>query len=137
MNKFSNDSVIDSNNAGIHFRLSSILTYDNLSPSYKAFSLSLISQTEPQLFHQAVKSLEWRAAIQAELDALEANHTCVLTPLPAGKKAIGCKWVYKIKLKYDGTIERYKAHLVTKGYTQCEGLDYHETFSPVAKLTTV
>jgi hypothetical protein len=74
--------------------------------------------------------------MQAELNALEDNNTWVLTKLPAGKKAIGCKWVYKIKLKSDGSIERHKARLVAKGYTQCEGLDYHETFSPVAKLTT-
>jgi hypothetical protein len=75
--------------------------------------------------------------MQAELDALQANNTWYLTTLPPGKKAIGCKWVYKTKLKADGSIERHKARLVAKGYTQSEGLDYHETFSPVAKLTTV
>jgi hypothetical protein len=136
INKVFDDSIIVSN-ASIPFSLSSVLNYDNLSPSHKAFSLSLISQTETQFFHQVVKSPEWRDAMQSELNALEANNTWVSTKLPAGKKAIRYKWVYKIKLKSDGSIERHKARLVVKGYTQYEGLDYHETFSPVAKLTTV
>ncbi len=57
--------------------------------------------------------------------------------LPLGKKPIGCKWIFKIKYHADGTIERYKAQLVPKGYTQVEGLDFHETYAPVAKLVTV
>ena len=72
-----------------------------------------------------------------EIEALEANGTWTLTTLPKGKKPIGCKWVYKIKYRSDGTIERYKARLVTKRYTQIEGMDYQEIFSPVAKLITV
>ena len=75
--------------------------------------------------------------MQIELDALAANHTWDLALLPTGKKAIGYKLVYKIKYKADGIVECYKARLVAKGYTQEEGLDYTETFSPVARLTTV
>ena len=73
----------------------------------------------------------------AEISALEANNTWSLTPLPSHKRTIGCKWVYKVKYKSNGFVERYKAKLVAKGFTQKEGLDYFETFSPVAKLVPI
>ncbi|CAH9068461.1 unnamed protein product, partial [Cuscuta epithymum] len=79
----------------------------------------------------------WRAAMQTEIRALENNQTWVLESLPAGKKARGCKWVYKIKHRSDGTIERLKARLVVFGNHQEEGIDYTETFASVAKMVTV
>lgn len=69
--------------------------------------------------------------------ALEKNHTWDVVILPEGKTTVGCKWVFAVKYNSDGSLERFKAHLVAKGFTQMYGIDYSETFTPVAKLNTV
>ena len=73
----------------------------------------------------------------AEIAALEANNTWTLTSLPPNKKTIGCKWVYKVKYKSDGSVERYKSWLVAKVFTQKERIDYTETFCPIAKMVSI
>jgi hypothetical protein len=99
--------------------------------------MSITHCTEPQSYEEASRSEEWVTAMKLELDALAKNCTWNIVELPPHTKPIGCRWVYKVKHKSDGTVERYKARLVAKGYNQVEGIDYFETFSPVAKLTTV
>jgi hypothetical protein len=74
---------------------------------------------------------------QEEIDALHAQGTWDLVPLLHAKNLVGCKWVYRIKKNTDGSIARHKAHLVAKGFSQKEGIDYNETFSPVVKPTTI
>lgn len=68
---------------------------------------------------------------------MESNHTWDLVPLSVGKKPIGSKWVYKLKLKANGKVERCKSRLVAKGFNQEEWIDYTEVFSPVAKMVTI
>lgn len=123
--------------SGTRYPLSHYVSYAHLSPSHRSFACAISTLVEPTTFAQANGDPQWRAAMDSELLALEQNNTWTLTTLPPGHRAIGCKWVYKIKYHSDGTVERYKARLVAKGFTQREGIDYKETFAPVAKLITV
>lgn len=119
------------------YPLSQVISSQHLSPSHRHFVLNVSSTYEPQYYHQAVHFPEWRQAMQLELAALELNNTWSIVPLPKDKHTIGCRWIYKVKYNSDGSIDKHKARLVAKGYTQQQGLDFLETFSPVAKLVTV
>ncbi|KAL2935935.1 Retrovirus-related Pol polyprotein from transposon TNT 1-94 [Bienertia sinuspersici] len=109
----------------------------DVSESFSCFVAQSEHVSEPKFFKEAVKERKWVDAMNEELDALELNETWKIVDLPEGKTPIGCKWLYKIKYKSDGNIERYKARLVVLGNKQKYGEDYDETFAPVAKMTTL
>jgi hypothetical protein len=92
---------------------------------------------EPTCFTMASKSPEWRQAMNIEFPALMKNGIWTLVPPKPTMNLVGCKWVFRIKRKPDGSIDRYKACLVAKGFHQQPGIDYSDTFSPVVKLTTI
>ncbi|KAG8488956.1 hypothetical protein CXB51_016958 [Gossypium anomalum] len=117
--------------------ISRFVSYGNLSKSYNAFVSNVDSVETPKNIEEALKSTKWRQAVLEEIKALEDNGTWEISKLPSGKKIVGCQWIFTTKFKPDGSIDRHKARLVARGFTQTYGLDYEETFAPVAKLNTI
>ncbi|XP_063946003.1 uncharacterized mitochondrial protein AtMg00820-like [Daucus carota subsp. sativus] len=93
-----------------------------------ALHVSIGTEIEPTCFSHAASKQEWREAMGAEFNALRRNGTWSLVPAKPGMNVLPCKWVFKIKKRVDGSIERYKACLVANGFHQQEGIDYTETF---------
>ena len=111
-------------------------------PDYYGTWVNTIKEqgAEPATVDEAMSSPErkkWKEAMRKEMKSIETNKVWELVELPKGKKTIGCKWVYKRKTDADGSLKRYKARLVAKGYSQQHGLDYDETFSPVARFESL
>ena len=92
---------------------------------------------EPKNFNEASEDVNWLKSMNEELDQIEKNDTWELVPRPTNKNVIGSKWVYKNKMNDQGNIVRNKARLVCKGYAQIEGLDFDETFVPIARLEAI
>ena len=111
----------------VHYALS---TY--IKPKFLAFLAALTASSDPILFQDAVKEEKWCTAINAELEASKQNHTWEITSLSPSRNVISCIWLYKTKFNLDGTVNKYKARLVIQGCRQRQGVDYHETFAPVA-----
>ncbi|GFX04043.1 retrovirus-related Pol polyprotein from transposon TNT 1-94 [Trichonephila clavipes] len=101
---------------------------------------SYLDDYNPETYEEAINSKDstnWKKAMESEINSLSENHTWELSDLPVGAKAIPCKWVYRLKTNPDGSINKYKARLVARGFSQRKGIDYSETYSPVAKLGTI
>ncbi|KAF3777274.1 Copia protein [Nymphaea thermarum] len=113
------------------------VSYANLGASYKCFIISLSKVVIPRSVNEAREDPKWLQAMTEEMGALAKNNTWEVVDIPRGTHLVGSKWVYNVKYKPDGTVDRYKARLVAKGFSQKYGIDYLETFAPVAKLKTV
>ncbi|XP_035830149.1 uncharacterized protein LOC118479628 [Helianthus annuus] len=128
------DFIVDGK---VKYGLEKVLNYANLSPESFCFASVLNKSCEPKNYFEAKNDANWVDAMNSELEALLRNKTWEIVDLPPNRKAIGCKWVYKIKYKSNCEIERYKARLVAKGFSQKEGIDFFDTFSPVVKMVAI
>ncbi|KAK8708633.1 hypothetical protein V6N13_059671 [Hibiscus sabdariffa] len=100
----------------------------------------LVDQDEPKTYQEAVSSPDsekWLEAMRSEMDSMSENQVWTLVEPPEGIKPIGCKWVFKKKTDMDGNVQTYKGRLVAKGFRQIHGVDYDETFSPVAMFKSI
>lgn len=117
-------------------------SWNNEEEDYMVYALSAeefvddVPQSYEEIEEREDKEV-WKQAVREEMTSLIENKTWTLTSLPTGKKSISSKWVFKIKKDEDGNPSRFKARLVIKGCAQKKGLDYKETYAPVAKITTV
>ena len=108
----------------------------------KLFISAATSHGEPCTYAKAVHhdnpdSPHWIEAVEAELKSLQDHGVWEYIPRPEGKHIVSCKWVWRVKVKEDGSVEHYKAHLVARGFTQTRGIDFNKTFTPVTQLDTL
>ncbi|XP_075645486.1 uncharacterized protein LOC142616544 [Castanea sativa] len=115
------------NVAPTKYPIANYISSHKFSPSFSHFCNNISIIQEPQFYHQAVGDPNWDAAMTTKIQTLELNNTWSLVPLPPNKRVFGCKWVFKIKYKSNGSVERYKARLVAKGWTLHQ-LDVNNAF---------
>ncbi|GJZ46008.1 putative RNA-directed DNA polymerase [Tanacetum coccineum] len=121
----------------VKYGLDRHVNYSNLSSETYSFVTNLNKAIEPKSYKDASTDPRWVDAMNQEMEAFNRNNTWEICDLPKGRRPITCKWIYKIKYKSNGDVERYKARLVARGCSQKEGVDYEETFSLVVKMVTV
>ncbi|XP_010422526.1 PREDICTED: uncharacterized protein LOC104707795 [Camelina sativa] len=125
------------NNQVVAHPIQFVCSLDLLPSDFQAFISKIDEHYIPQTYDEARESKEWLDAVQDETGAMIRNHTWNEADLPKGNKVVSSRWVFTIKYLSTGDIERYKARLVARGFTQTYRADYTDTFSPVAKLHTI
>jgi len=120
-----------------------------LVETFEAFDIDALTEElvfiflieeDPKTYQEVVRSINatfWKEAIKSEIESLQSNKTWELTDLPKHCRPISSKWIFKKKLRSDGTIDKYKARVVVRGFDQKEGIDYFDTYSPVTKISTI
>jgi hypothetical protein len=99
--------------------------------------MSHIIDTEPSCHGEVVGQQFWKNAMTEEYQSIMKNDVWDIVPRPKGKSVVTSKWIYKIKHATDGSVEKYKARFVARGFSQVEGIDYDETFAPIARYTSI
>ncbi|GJX39143.1 ribonuclease H-like domain-containing protein [Tanacetum coccineum] len=129
-----NDFMLDSK---LKYGIEKHVNYSKLNTVNYCFATTLNKSVEPTTYYDAVKDVRWIEAMNNEIEALIRNNTWTLTDLPIGRKSIDNKWLYKIKYKASGQVDKFKARVVAKRFSQREGIDFDETFSPMVKMVTI
>ncbi|KAL0449315.1 UNVERIFIED_CONTAM: Copia protein [Sesamum latifolium] len=145
------NGVSERKNRVLKEMVNSMLSYSGLSDGFwgeamltACYLLNRVpnkrNKDDPKIFDEAMKSQDvafWKEAINDEMDSIMGNNTWVLADLPPGCKPLGCKWIFKKKMKVDGTIEKFKIRLVIQGFRQRPGIDYFDTYAHVARISTI
>ena len=93
--------------------------------------------TEPSSFEEAMEDPTWVDAMVEEYDSIVRNSAWEIIPRPEGKSVVGSRWIYKVKQVADGSVEKYRAIFVARGFSQIEGINYEETFAPIARYSSI
>jgi hypothetical protein len=129
---------VDSDDVGLRFRtMQNIIDSTNEVQGFEYSGLCYFAVEEPRSVEEALSEQCWKNAMITEMNSIQSNKTWELSSLPTGHRAIGLKWVFKVKKDPQGRIIKHKARLVVKGYAQREGVDYDKVFAPVARIEIV
>ncbi|XP_023737401.1 uncharacterized mitochondrial protein AtMg00820-like [Lactuca sativa] len=104
------------------------------------YSYCYSTEDDPKTYQEAIESHDgafWKEAIDDEMSSILENNTWVLSDLPLGSKHLGCKWIFKKKMNVNGTINKFKSRLVIQGFRQKPGIDYFDTYVPIARISTI
>jgi len=117
--------------------LNNFVSYDNLNPTFGQFALSVSSESIPRSYTEVLLVSTWKQAMDEEMEALASRETWELVSAPTDEVIIDYRWVFTLKYHPDGSVNKYKASLVAKGYTQTYSIDYFKTFSPVTMMNSI
>ena len=109
----------------------------SIKPQKYSGLMSLLINAKPSTYKEVASQQVWVDAMIKEYSSIMKNDVWNVVPRSTGKSVVTSRWLYKIKHAVDGSIEKYKARFVARGFTQKEGIDYDETFAPVARYTTI